>query len=713
MVATVTITPMVHCPLKAMDGYILPQMGVGAIGVSIAVVLATVLTRCPVNVSALLVMLLFVYLMATTGWSTVSHGSAKDFPLVFLSAFGFIVATVLFENPANIVLLALAVFFSSNLLALYAIGQRFCFDPFFPERLKSQREHYKGKGPDVVPKPFWNKHFQDSRAISTIGNTNFATGYFLSAMPFLAYLTFEVSPWFALSLLPVIGAVVAADCRAGLLGLIAGALFFVLMLSKSGLPIDWAMQAGAWMGASNVGHGVGLMALIGCSLAVWHVAYGLAHSDKFKRILRTLGDETDKLNTMLDFEGKSDNSLEDRNHYIAHVRYRIRYWQAAWHLIKKKPLQGWGLRTYRREVYQAQGDLNMKDKGKFLGPAYQTPQPREVHNDFIENFVEGGLPYGLLFLTILGIVVYHAYSYGVGASPVQFIMVSAVMAGLVAFLVDVFFFFPLRLASSGLLFWVALAMIEGITGHVAAVQLEWNPLVTIFVAGALAAFLWETVIKPNAGNYFFSMYNFCTKGWKKEVFLNKALEMCPRETMFRTHMMIGYMNTFLDESSQHMEIIRQHYDGMIPAWAVDFNSGIIAMRNQQYEASVRHCEKSLFYLPTFSDSQMLHRQVWPKAPLKRRRIGMKQISQESLAKIQGIQQQIQALQAQLQQHDLSTHSIILAEKVRLSVPPEWAFNGEANQFVPPDKIPAGKKVVQVGPSALPIVVPENAQVIQQ
>lgn len=92
---------------------------------------------------------------------------------------------------------------------------------------------------------------------------------------------------------------------------------------------------------------------------------------------------------------------------------------------------------------------------------------------------------------------------------------------------------------------------------------------------------------------------------------------------------------------------------------------------------------------------------------------MKQISQESLAKIQGIQQQIQALQAQLQQHDLSTHSIILAEKVRLSVPPEWAFNGEANQFVPPDKIPAGKKVVQVGPSALPIVVPENAQVIQQ
>jgi len=92
---------------------------------------------------------------------------------------------------------------------------------------------------------------------------------------------------------------------------------------------------------------------------------------------------------------------------------------------------------------------------------------------------------------------------------------------------------------------------------------------------------------------------------------------------------------------------------------------------------------------------------------------MKQISSESLAKLQTLQAQMQTLQNQLQHCDISTHAVILAEKVRLAIPPDWFYNGEGNCFLPPDAVPAGKKVVNVGPANLPILVPENAQVIQR
>ena len=58
------------------------------------------------------------------------------------------------------------------------------------------------------------------------------------------------------------------------------------------------------------------------------------------------------------------------------------------------------MRTYRKEVYDSQARLNEKDP-EFLGYDYQTPQPRECHNDFIENFIEGGIVSGLLFLLII------------------------------------------------------------------------------------------------------------------------------------------------------------------------------------------------------------------------------------------------------------------------------------------------------------------------
>lgn len=698
--ATIIATPIVHCPLKLFDGYILPQIGAGAIGIGIAVIFGTILSGVPVGPVSFLALLWFVYLMMSGAWSTVPHNSLRDVPLIFLSVFAFQISALLFENPENMVLVSLAVFFASNVLGIYAIGQRFCLDPIFPERLVSKKGEYEGLSKTYIPKCFQNKNFRDSRAIATIGNTNFATGYFLSTLPFLAYLTFAVSSWFGLSFIPVIGAVVAAECRAGQLGLFVAGLFFILCLSSQGIPVDWLM----WIfdGGDNIRIGI---FIVGCVSAFWVIwAFGFWLRDR--GIFRMLSDETDTMNTMLDFEGRADNTMEDRQHWVAHIRYRLRYWKSAWHLIKKRPLQGFGLRTYRKEVYQAQGELNLKDS-RYMGPAYQTPQPRECHNDFLENFVEGGFVGGLLFLVIVGIVLWHLHGFMSGAGNSDFLMASAVGAGFMAILVDAFFFFPLRLASSGLLFWISLGLLEGMTGNIQTMALPYSPWITVFASGAITAMVWEGTIKPNVGNYFFSCYNFSKDGRKKERYLMQAAKWCPRETIYRTHLMIGYLHTYPDEADQHAEVMREHFDGMTPGWICDFNSGMAAIKVGRWDAALRYLQQALFHLPYMDEAKAMFKQVWPKAPFQRR-INLKQLSQEAMALLSGCMNAIKGFQGEIQKQELIQQNVILTEKVRMGIPPDWLFDGQANLFVPPDQVPAGKKIVELAPCRLQVLVPENA-----
>jgi len=93
----------------------------------------------------MLALLYFIYLMTSTGWSTVPHGSLRDIPLVFDSVAAFIIFSAIFSIGINITYVSLAVFAVSMFTCLYAIGQRFCFDPLFKQRLGSIKEDIKRK----------------------------------------------------------------------------------------------------------------------------------------------------------------------------------------------------------------------------------------------------------------------------------------------------------------------------------------------------------------------------------------------------------------------------------------------------------------------------------------------------------------------------------------------------------------------------------------
>ena len=686
---TLIISPLVFCPLKSLDGYILPQIGIAAIGISLTTIFFISNGFFPINLTSVLALLYFLYLMMSCSWSTVPHNSLRDVPLIFVSIFGFIIASYLFKNFSNIVGVSLSVFFVSMITSIYAIGQKFRIDFLFPERVKSRTEDFKGKTKEQIPTFFYNKNFIDSRSISSLGNTNFAAGYFLSALPFLIFLTVEISIWFLLSIMILVSAIICTQCRAAILAIVISILSFLFLISFRGLVFDSCFVLFANLPMHL------FLALLSFVLFI-----GLHFLLKVRRInpLKILSNKQCRINTHLDIEHTH------QDHPIAHLRYRLRYWRAAWELIKKKPLQGYGLRTYRKEVYYAQGVLHAKD-GQFLGKNYQTPQPRECHNDFIENFVEGGITGGLLFLVILFIIFFHGFEFLCNVNSIKdFVLISGVLSGIIGVLVNVFFFFPLRLSSSVLAIWIGLAMIEGITGSIELISFQSNFILVLFVLLALSAMIWEGSIKPNLGNYYFRCYSFSSVAINKERYLQKALTYCPKDTIFRTHAMIGYIDAFPNEADQHAESMRQHFDGMTPAWVMALNSGIAKVANKQYEDAVRFFKDSLFFYPLFDAAKAELQKIWHLAPFPRRRIMSKQVTAEGINAIAFYQSEIKNLKSVIQTTEANLVNIILSEKLKMNIPLDWVFDLENKMFLSPKEITPNMQIVQVGAAKIPIAI---------
>ena len=131
LILTLILTPLIFCPLRSCDGYILPQIGVGSIGISITLIFFIYYGVFPLSLPVGLALLYFIYIMCSNAWSTVQHNSLRDTPLIFLCVGAFIISSALFTDINNIVAVSLGVFFVSMFTSLYAIGQKFLFDPLF------------------------------------------------------------------------------------------------------------------------------------------------------------------------------------------------------------------------------------------------------------------------------------------------------------------------------------------------------------------------------------------------------------------------------------------------------------------------------------------------------------------------------------------------------------------------------------------------------
>lgn len=697
LLLTLIFTPTIFCPIKLADGYILPQAAIASLGVGICSLGLLSLGIVNLSFTSILTLLLFVYLMCSNSWSTCNHNSLQELPLIFSSFFVFILFTSIYTYE-RLVILSLIVSSVSVFTSLYAIGQRFRFDPLFPERVRPRDYLYKGKNLNEIDPNFRNEKFIDSRAISTLGNTNFAAGYFVATLPFIAIISYEISYWFLIYFLITSGGIVATRSRAGILGLFVFSFSFLLFLSTKGLVFDFLFRIFGNLNSLQFSIYLLVWGLLSCQL--WVLAK--------KNPLKFLSDTEDKTNTILDLEYGSDT------HWNAHIRYRWRYIRAAFHLIKKRWFRGFGLRSYRREVYGAQGELHQIDveynrrnqhlkRSEFLSEQYQTPQPREVHCDIVENFVEGGIVFGLGFLLILGVILYHGSFLGS-----NFFLLSIIVSGVLAILANSMFFFSLRLAPSAILFWILLAAVEGITRNTEVIGVEVNWIILALAILAFITFWIASSLIPNLANYYFTKYTFSSSRRKME-YLDKAIKLMPRASIFRTYALIAYLDTNPEFSELHAEVLRNHYDGMVPAWTMFYNCGIVKKLRRHYQDAGNFFEQSLYLLPRFEASQNELNVISQLTPLKRRGILAKQLTGEGVQavahyneRINATKEKMNALQQEAISYELSIGQIILAEKTRLNIPANWVFHIEENLFLAPTEINDAYELGTMGPGQIPV-----------
>lgn len=162
---------------------------------------------------------------------------------------------------------------------------------------------------------------------------------------------------------------------------------------------------------------------------------------------------------------KTDSATDMSQHVksISNIRTdasnleRLNRWMSAFRMFKEKPMLGWGPGTYMLKYapFQKPKDktivsTNMADIGG-------------IHSEYLGPLVEMGIPGFLLFLILVGVVIYRGmYLYYTLQTPYIRSTLLMVLLGLVTYLTHGFLNNYLDIDKTALLFWGFIAMITAI-----------------------------------------------------------------------------------------------------------------------------------------------------------------------------------------------------------------------------------------------------------
>lgn len=401
-----------------------------------------------------------------------------------------------------------------------------------------------GFSQSIWPKrDFFDKDIVYGKFISTGGNTNH-TAAFLAPYVFVnLWLSVHVSAWFIpLVILTLLG-IHRTKCYGARAGIAVGLCFVAPPYSFLGFVV------------------IGLAVAFILALRKWNKeAYAeWAHS----------GTGSDK-----------EKSLTSRVYYCI----------VAYHLWKKCPVFGWGLRAYRKEIYDLQAQFNGKYKDLVTQHGVYNAFPQRVHNDLMEALVEHGAIGFLLLAGFMATVVTGAALSG------NYIL----LAGIVCLIVNGMLFYTLSSFSCVPWMFIA-ACASGSTVSAISLPFAAGLIISAFLVKLCLAY----VVKPHLSSMWLARANKDDSlKWKNHC-IDKALNLTPTDgaTVSSAIKVKAQGDIFLAEHFAERAV--HHYDGTMKAWGTWGVYGELLWKTGNWEGAKRALRYSLYLDPSFESSKIV------------------------------------------------------------------------------------------------------------
>lgn len=167
---------------------------------------------------------------------------------------------------------------------------------------------------------------------------------------------------------------------------------------------------------------------------------------------------------------------------------RVWDWWIGYEMLKASPVIGQGIGQYKLQFLNYKAIFRQTERGKQY--TFYMPRAVQAHNEYVQIAAELGILGILAMLTILGVLFWSTLRQAFRVpDPKEKLILLAALAGIVVFLVDAMFSFPLHLPASALnlVFLLGLLQSRRLRPDLSSIQLSARVIIPLSVMVALFA----------------------------------------------------------------------------------------------------------------------------------------------------------------------------------------------------------------------------------
>jgi O-antigen ligase len=297
------------------------------------------------------------------------------------------------------------------------------------------------------------------------------------------------------------------------------------------------------------------------------------------------------------------------------LAYRWKYYRASWWLFKQSPLFGEGLWSYRNQVYRAQAEIYKKDDLFFKD--YKMPQPRRVHNEYLEILNDGGIVSAAALLIFFVFVMRHGWTVvrDRDVKQKERVLAATAFCAVVAIMVSALFFFPFRINSTLVMTVLMMGIIEGLyIRNKGKYKREAGPKIPfafpaiIVISISILGIIWFGSYKKIRGERAFYQHNKAMSQRKAQLaerYILEAVSYDPGNSLFTFSAGRMYMDVFKDfvKAEHFFETADVNFNGDLIKWVIHYVRGLLRFRVGSLFEAREEFEKALYYYPYYDPAR--------------------------------------------------------------------------------------------------------------